>query len=179
MNIKSQGGGRSCTTTVTDRYLKRRSLETSPSCSVANRLRLAGESFYISVYNAGLKASNKLTVSHWEQGDEFFASKKISITGYNAAENDPDQDFENLAINLYPNPGSGQLLVSLCSPETQNISITVHNLNGQCVYEQNDLRIEKGIQELGFDLSFLNAGIYSLKVESARETIQYKFVVVK
>jgi hypothetical protein len=78
--------------------------------------------------------------------------------------------FETVAVNhsiqtittvsVYPNPSAGTLNVNLSEIEFENASLTITNLNGQVIIENNQL--DASVNSI--DISHLTNGIYFLNV---------------
>jgi beta-glucanase (GH16 family) len=68
-------------------------------------------------------------------------------------------DFE---VNVSPNPVNSEAVISLYSPGIENISITLHNAQGQQVFS-NQTR-QQGTVRVPVDMSNLNTGVYLAQV---------------
>ena len=68
-------------------------------------------------------------------------------------------NFENLQVNISPNPFNNKLTIDLNNVKTLPLEIIILNTLGQTVFSLKELQV---IQEV--DLSFLSSGIYYLKV---------------
>ncbi len=76
------------------------------------------------------------------------------------------------SISIYPNPASSRISVETYMEPTQGTSLAISNINGQ---EINTQLIEQSKTEI--DISNLSAGIYIVKLQSAKEVVTQKLVV--
>ena len=78
-------------------------------------------------------------------------------------------------VSIHPNPTTGQLHVELTS--TKNLSKIIDyelfNLNGKLIYKG-----QSNTSEWDLDLSFLNKGLYLLKIRDLKEGSIYKKIMV-
>jgi hypothetical protein len=70
-------------------------------------------------------------------------------------------------LTLYPNPSTGKLVIS--NPELIDLDITIYNLQGKMI----DHYSTKAIPFLEKDLSYLQSGMYLIKIQTESE---YNFI---
>lgn len=84
----------------------------------------------------------------------------------------------NLTINkLYPQPASNSLTCSIYLKDTSDVQLTICDLSGRMVYQQNIGNIN-GIKDVLIDTRTLMTGVYSLQCHSANGT-ESKYMVIK
>jgi hypothetical protein len=77
----------------------------------------------------------------------------------------------------YPNPTTGLSVVKVNLDKAATLSLCVYNLTGQKVFEQSRGKVAAGAQELSFDLSNMNAGVYFYTVKAGENSITKKLIV--
>jgi hypothetical protein len=85
---------------------------------------------------------------------------------------------EAISLNIYPNPGNGIFTADLKSLINQEVTLTITNMNGAVVYQQNDLNIT-GSGSYKIDLSGLSDGIYQVLVKGKNVTVSEKLIIKK
>lgn len=83
------------------------------------------------------------------------------------------------SIRCYPNPASNQLTVVFQLADVSGISLTMVNAVGAIVYSENASSHAPGQHTLHIDVSYLQSGIYFLKVEMGGTMHTQKIVVSK
>jgi hypothetical protein len=83
----------------------------------------------------------------------------------------------DLKVSLYPNPSSGKIQVQITGNEQKTYTITVYGILGAEVYSSTVQTDNTN----PFDLSFLNAGSYFLKIQNSNSEIiaTMKFIISK
>lgn len=71
--------------------------------------------------------------------------------------------------NVYPNPSTGNVTVSINSVDANNATIEVSNLLGQVVYTTNNTLVA-GNNDVSLDLSSLEAGQYIVRISNDTAT---------
>ena len=65
-------------------------------------------------------------------------------------------------LSIFPNPTKGNLLVSLKTEKTENLTITFSDMQGRLVSQQTR-KVNKGESTISLDASNLKSGNYVLK----------------
>ena len=78
------------------------------------------------------------------------------------------------SIELFPNPSSGKIVISLKNPGGEKIKIQIFNPPGQMVFAQIP-QMKNGEMYETLDLSALAKGIYFLRIISETENRVMKF----
>lgn len=83
----------------------------------------------------------------------------------------------NLLIltNVYPIPASDNLHLNFLTDVTQNVYISILNLNGKVVLEQK-YQAEKGENEVILDIQHLSTNTYFISLSNEKEKVVDKFV---
>ena len=77
-----------------------------------------------------------------------------------------DHEIFTRDFNVYPNPASGTTTFSFNAESSENIVLTIINLKGQVIY-QNDLgSLPQGENKIELNLSGLPNGMYSCQLTS-------------
>ena len=79
-------------------------------------------------------------------------------------------------LNFFPNPVTNNASLQFSLPETTDIQIAVNDVLGQTVYQQNQLQMMAGEQNLTLDLADMAPGIYMLSIRSGDRVKSLKFV---
>jgi len=79
----------------------------------------------------------------------------------------------------YPNPFNPSTTIAYSVPETQNVTLSVFNTNGQLVQTLVNGMVERGEHKVVFDASSLSSGVYVYTLQTANETAMQKMVLVK
>ena len=86
-------------------------------------------------------------------------------------------------ISLYPNPNDGQFnlnihLSSLDAKQNAQFNITLYNLEGEMIFNEN-YALNAGYDfNKSFDVAYLSKGLYLMKIES-NNSINYRKIIVK
>ena len=99
-----------------------------------------------------------------------------STTTYNSTTSSIDQTaFENLTINVFPNPSTDFIAIQISGVVTDEVSLKLFDSNGK---EVNQTKIYKG-QTIGFfDTQVLYPGVYTVQI-SVGQYIETRKVVIK
>ncbi len=81
-------------------------------------------------------------------------------------------------LNIYPNPASDQLNVHFALEEPGEFQLGLFNAEGKNLYA-DQMRGEKGNNELNIDLKEYKAGVYYLYIEHHDEHLVKKFVIIQ
>jgi len=82
------------------------------------------------------------------------------------------------ALELYPNPTTGDVKISFTSETEENVSVAVYDLTGGIV-ESFVASTQIGQNILGKNLSALTAGTYVVKVVKGNEVLTSKLFITK
>jgi hypothetical protein len=144
-----------------------------------------------------LKALNTIVNSsniHFQIGSEFHAYIKNSDCDLNDEYSKMDNNYtfntinsnstfskkENIlnTLQLYPNPTTSSLNIKVnSSSEVSGCSINVYNLSGQIVMSLYHGRLSYGENTLKFSNTFLNKGVYFVKLQSERSVTTSKLII--
>ncbi len=83
----------------------------------------------------------------------------------------------NNAVNLFPNPSSGNFNVITTFANSQNIEITVYNMLGQNVYSNKLNNVSQAVHEV--DLGNQSGGVYLVEVKNGSEKVVKRMVLNK
>ncbi|MBN2730745.1 MAG: T9SS type A sorting domain-containing protein [Bacteroidales bacterium] len=76
-------------------------------------------------------------------------------------------------IKVYPNPGDGYYNVELLGFENEELNIAISDITGKTVYQEN-----KNNSEFVLNLSFLEKGIYVLKVNGITRSVSTRLIIM-
>ena len=79
-------------------------------------------------------------------------------------------------LSFFPNPVTNTASLQFNLPEATDIEIAVNDVLGQTVYQQNQLQMMAGEQNLSLDLADMTPGIYMLSIRSGDRVKSLKFV---
>ncbi|MBW8050960.1 MAG: PKD domain-containing protein [Cytophagales bacterium] len=126
---------------------------TYTSTYMFNLYLVTGGGFYL------FGGSNDRTLIQWTLPYTFNA-------GFPLAPDAPQgivESVEQNAVNIYPNPTTGEFIIEMESPEMQDIQINVTNILGQSIYAKMLYNI-KGFYLTKINLKPNPAGIYNLQI---------------
>ncbi|MDQ3073116.1 MAG: T9SS type A sorting domain-containing protein [Bacteroidota bacterium] len=84
---------------------------------------------------------------------------------------------QDLGISVYPNPSESLVSVNFTLAENSNVNVNVTNMLGQVVQVETLANATAGQQNLQFDVSNLEAGVYFINIVVNGATQTQKFVV--
>ena len=76
-------------------------------------------------------------------------------------------------IKVFPNPGDGHYNVELLGFENEELDITISDITGKTVYQEN-----KNNPEFVLNVSFLEKGIYVLKVNGLTRSVSTRLIIM-
>jgi hypothetical protein len=139
--------------------------------SVVETVAAAGNSTTLMDYSiSDNEQTSSIVYYRLNQFDQDGASKTYGPISVNCGAN---VDF---SAAVFPNPTSGEVAIEINIAEAQNVSIQILGTDGKAIVETN-YTLEVGTTQLPFNLSTLNAGIYSIKVQGVRATKTIKMLV--
>jgi hypothetical protein len=82
-----------------------------------------------------------------------------------------------LELNIYPNPASDKIQVSLQLEEDANLGILIFNKDGNEVISLSPENAEKGLYSRTIDVSDLPEGLYILKVNAGEKSAIGRLII--
>jgi hypothetical protein len=79
----------------------------------------------------------------------------------------------------YPNPFNPETTLTFYNNELSNVKISVFNVNGQLVDVVRNETFTKGIHSIKFNGEGLNSGVYYYQVQSGKNLITNKMIMIK
>ena len=113
---------------------------------------LTGNGFYQVVYGTNSTA--------FVGGD--FSDKDVNEITYDIVGVDENDAAVN-SLNIFPNPATDKISVSLMLSDSKNISVEIYDLTGKKVTAQNLGTQPAGWVNTSFDVSLLQSGVYIIK----------------
>lgn len=125
----------------------------------------------------------------WAEG--YTGEASINVFGTNDCGNGPvsaDIDVQlentfgisenelNVGVSVFPNPNNGTFTIKLSSENNENVKLTIRNIVGENVYNQEELTINGEFIKV-IDLSAYAEGIYFLILENNNNVLTEKIVV--
>jgi exosome complex RNA-binding protein Rrp42 (RNase PH superfamily) len=83
------------------------------------------------------------------------------------------------AFNLYPNPATSRVNISLDILSDSEVSVSIYNIIGSLVKNENLGRLTNGIQNKSIDVTDLSEGVYLMKVTANNSQITQKVLINK
>ena len=99
----------------------------------------------------------------------------VNNTDFEVTTNLANEDFNLVGFSLYPNPNKGNFTVQFNSISSNNIGITVHDLRGRKVYNQEFTNTRLFSQNI--NLSQIQSGIYIVTVKDGDKKVDKKIVI--
>jgi Secretion system C-terminal sorting domain len=88
-----------------------------------------------------------------------------------------ENDLNNIIFKAYPNPASNQINIHYVLTQTESYTIDVLNTLGQIVKTVSKPNLQPGMYNETIDITGLNAGIYTVKVNGNRAQGTQKIIV--
>jgi hypothetical protein len=88
-----------------------------------------------------------------------------------------DEEVEQPELNLYPNPGPGNLTIDLKLPGMQDFDLVVFDALGRIVWRENHTKKNSLHQDV--DLSGFTAGLYFIKIHGKTINLDRKIIIRK
>jgi hypothetical protein len=91
-----------------------------------------------------------------------------------------EQQFQNdlEIVKAYPNPASTNLTVISSSKTENTYQLTLSNLNGKKVFDQN-LTFQKGLNQTSIDGSQIGSGFYLLSTSLNGKNISIQKIIIE
>ena len=89
------------------------------------------------------------------------------------------QKLHELQAEIFPNPFSSITNIQFHLSETNDVALTITDINGKIVHQQQYLDVPSGWQQHQFDAGYLSGGIYFLHVRSAEQQVVKQLVLQK
>ncbi|MCX6296166.1 MAG: T9SS type A sorting domain-containing protein [Bacteroidetes bacterium] len=99
-----------------------------------------------------------------------------AITAFFATANIKENLFEN-TITLSPNPSTGDVIINFTNTETENINISLFNLNGQLIKGLFNEKVSVGDFKKIIDIRSYPKGLYYINISNSKYSIHKKIVV--
>lgn len=78
--------------------------------------------------------------------------------------------------NVYPVPCHDILNIELNLLEAQNVTVNIYDLSGKLIRTLEQGKVDKGNQIVTWNISNLNAGMYTINIITANETFKHKVI---
>lgn len=85
--------------------------------------------------------------------------------------------YKDFDFKLYPVPAKNILNIQLGTVENENITVSIYNMIGQCIYSKNEKAAANEI--IGIDVVNKDSGVYFVNILNGGKTITKKFTIVK
>ena len=85
--------------------------------------------------------------------------------------------IDEASVNIWPNPTTGEVNVSLMVPEEGIYQVSLYDLPGHEIARFTEQVLEAGSQEFRFDLGGIRQGIYLLRLTSGNTSFVRKIIV--
>jgi len=122
----------------------------------------------VSVANVGHSA---VTVGRWEVG-VYDYSRSLAIP----QENHP---VESHSFSAHPNPFNSELTISFSIVAPQNVSISLHDLNGRLISTLTDKQMQSGSHKISYDAAHLPTGLYFIRYSSHEHSSTHRIICMK
>jgi len=120
------------------------------------------EGCYVTMVNTEAGVSGYKTQPNWDATNQTtdYWIVKFCFTGFGEAVKDLTN---NLQLNIYPNPFTSELDISISQPNLTQADISICNILGQTVYNQHETNLSPTYTKM-LDLSYLPNGVYLVEV---------------
>ena len=89
-----------------------------------------------------------------------------------------EENSLNSSLVISPNPSSGEFTVDFRNPETQNIKISLFNVNGQLISELLNETTQTGNTKIKMDLSRYPKGMYYINISDKKGSVNKKIIII-
>lgn len=90
---------------------------------------------------------------------------------------DAEMAGDQLEVNLFPNPASESVQVSVSVPEDSNITIEIMDKDGNVVVKGKEVKAGEGIYTENINIGKLDTGVYFVKIKSGTNTTVERLIV--
>lgn len=141
----------------------------SPVNFVAAKGVTAASTVYQYLDEHPLEGDNYYRLKQVDKDDRFTLSKVVLLKN--------DRSSRLQISNPYPNPVVSVLNVSIASPASNDIDVSVLDFSGKVLTEKTE-KVVNGLNRFSFDVSKLSSGSYNIKVTSKKDgtTVMAMFV---
>ena len=80
-------------------------------------------------------------------------------------------------LSIYPNPVSGEAVISFTLSRSQHVSLRLFDVQGKLVYTLTDKVLEAGSNEARLSTGGIGKGIYFVKVETEENVLSKRIIV--
>lgn len=116
---------------------------------------------------------------HWDCTDQWYlVLDEIKVIATTGIEADATPESPKLLQN-YPNPFNPTTVISFYNPVKAVAELTVYNAKGEIVRELLNSEVSAGLQNVTFDASSLNSGIYYYTLKIGKNQQSCKMLLVK
>ncbi len=116
--------------------------------------------------------TNSVFDAHIKNCGDLIASQNRYIATANKKE---DFKTDIIALSIYPNPTKGQIRITGARSDLENAEIIVTDQLGNEVYKS----FNKSDTDIVLDLSYLNSGIYYIRIITSNKATSKKVVIIK
>ncbi|TAL67433.1 MAG: T9SS type A sorting domain-containing protein [Bacteroidetes bacterium] len=120
-----------------------------------------------------VKAYGKGGESEWSNYGRFRIVVETSITGVEESANN------NLEVNIYPNPANDKLNIMLNLPYNSKITITVHDILGNRLYQDIGEIKQTGSNLITIPITNFHSGLFNIQITTNKDNIIKTFCVIR
>nr|WP_319942144.1 T9SS type A sorting domain-containing protein [Portibacter marinus] len=124
------------------------------------------------------------------EADNLIAVAQIIINAINSGDSDCGASslkktnegsdlFDDLQINVFPNPSSYETSINFNLNMTQKVSVQLVNLSGQRIKQIESRAFNKGPQQIKFQTKDLENGIYFIVIQTPHSMSSKKISIIK
>ena len=99
----------------------------------------------------------------------------VTVTVVNTTSGNKSQEEVGGKLNLFPNPASDKVYITFKASKEQAASFILENMLGQ-QFQHINLQLQKGDNEIHFDVSGLDPGVYNIRIQNGKEDWSLRFV---
>ena len=133
-----------------------------------------GESFELVIWSGLNSQSSELEITTWIEGDNRFATNKISIVGsIKHVETSSSLEYESTS---FPNPFTDRLQISFTIAEDADVQVKLIDNQGRLVEVICDQAYNAGSHSIDYNNQDLAPGIYYYQINSGENSITKKIV---
>jgi len=123
---------------------------------------------------------NRIRITRGDSSYTLHGSSTVELEFSNwAVDFDPTFPTDFVVEGPYPNPFNGRGSISVYLPHEGEIGFTVVDLMGRLVVPERRAHYSGGAHQLSVDFSFLSAGTYLCRINTAKDHRDLRFVLVK
>ncbi len=135
------------------------------------------EEFTIRVWNRNTNKEYEIKITDWLVGNNSYKENSVSIADALKVNMPKINSDEDLVVETYPNPTSGNSGIRISTILAGHLGIELLSIEGKTVKQLTDTDIDKGTYLFKFDFTNLDSGSYFYRITINNKIITKKIIL--